>query len=302
MHIAVIGAGAIGSAIAAGAARDGGDLTLVARGKRLAWLRDHPLQLEREGQITQLSIAATDWSGLTRPVDLAVLCIKTGDLASAIAELGSRLAPQACVVTLQNGVEAPDQVAEALPNAAVVAGRVHGFFEIEGQRLRHVGVAPDIALGGVNPAGKVAVREVGAVLTRAGFECTVSSDIRRDLWVKFMLAASLGGVAASLGISAGQVCRIEGGEALLREAAGEIARLGQACGVALHAGDVDQTLAFVRQFPPAATTSLQRDLAAGAPSEYDALPGAVIRLAARHGVAVPVFARLDRQLAPGSGG
>ncbi len=302
MHIAVIGAGAIGSAIAAGLTGGQDAVTLIARGQRLAWLRDHPLALERDGKVTQVRIAVADWPDLARPVDLAILCTKTSDLPTALGALGPSLAPDAAVVTLQNGVEAPDQVAVALPQAAVVAGRVHGFFELAGQRLRHVGVAPTVALGGIDPAGRAAQGMVAAVLARAGFDCTISGDIRRDLWVKFMLAASLGGVAAALGIPAGQVCQTAGGEALLHQAASEIARLGQACGVVLDGGDVDRTIAFVRQFPANATTSLQRDLAAGLPSEYDALPGAVIRLAGQYGLPVPVFARLDRQLALGSGG
>lgn len=302
MHIAVIGAGAIGSAIGAGLSRSGDQVTLIARGQRLAWLRDHPLELERQDRITQVRVAVADWSGLTQPVDLAILCIKTGDLAAAVGALAPCLAPGASVVTLQNGVEAPDFVAEALPQAGVLAGRVHGFFELDGQRLRHVGVAPTVALGGINPAGKAAEQGVAAVLIRAGFDCTLSADIRRDLWVKFMLAASLGGVAAALDVPAGQVCQTHGGEAMLHEAASEIVRLGQACGVALEAGDVARTIAFVRQFPASATTSLQRDLSAGQPSEYDALIGAAIRLAERHGAAVPTFARLDRQLAPQSRG
>ena len=137
MRIAVIGAGAIGSAIGAGLTGGPDAVTLIARGRRLAWLRDHPLELEREGQVTEVRIAVADWSCLTGPVDLAILCIKTGDLSDALGALGPCLAPGATVVTLQNGVEAPDQVAEALPQAAVVAGRVHGFFELDGQRLRH---------------------------------------------------------------------------------------------------------------------------------------------------------------------
>lgn len=302
MHVAVIGAGAIGSAIGAGLSGGSDEATLIARGQRLAWLRDHPLELERDGRLSQVRIAATGWSGLARPVDLAILCTKTGDLADAIAALRPRLAPRASVVTLQNGVEAPGYVAEVLPDAAVLAGRVHGFFELDGQRLRHVGVAPSVALGGVNPAGQAAEAEVAAVLARAGFTCTLSADIMRDLWVKFMLAASLGAVASALGVPAGQVCQTSAGEALLRAAVNEIARLGQACGVALGPADETRTMAFIRQFPADATTSLQRDLAAGLPSEYYALVGTVIRLAGRHGVAVPTFARLDGQLASAQAG
>ena len=69
-----------------------------------------------------------------------------------------RPAPGAAVVTLQNGVEAPDQAAEAPPNAAIVTGWVHGPFEFDRQQVRHVGVAPNSALGMAIPACMAAKR------------------------------------------------------------------------------------------------------------------------------------------------
>lgn len=296
MHVAVIGAGALGSAIASGLAKGGRDITLVARGARLQWLRQHPVELECDGSMTSAQVCMAGWDDLIRPVDIALLCIKASDVREVARQLAPCLAPKAAVVTLQNGVEAPLQVAELLPGTSIVAGRVHGFFEMSGQRVRHVGVPPSVVIGGMGDAAELLVSTLSLLLRQAGFACEVSSDIVRDLWEKLMLAASLGPVAAVLGVHAGQVCQTASGEALLHETLDEVARVASACGATLGPDDVDRTLSFIRQFPANATTSLQRDLMAKQPSEYDALVGAVLRSAQLHRVPVPVITELDSRL------
>lgn len=296
MHVAVIGAGALGSAIALGLAEAGCDVTLTARGARLEWLRAHPVELEAGSTVKAVPVPVCTAQALTRPVDVAFLCIKAGDLEAAAGELAPHIAPGGAVVTLQNGVEAPLQAVHYLPGAAVLAGRVHGFFEMAGQRVRHVGVPPSVVLGGIDEASEAVVGAVGQLLRQAGFACEISANVMHDLWEKLMLAASLGGAAAVLGVPAGQVCRVAGGDALLSEALHEVARVGSACGAALGPADADRMLALIRQFPEDATTSLQRDLAAGRPSEYEAVVGAVLRSARKMQVPVPVFTRLDSEL------
>ena len=296
MRVLVIGAGAIGSVLAAGISQGGGDVRLIARGRRLDWLLHHPLEIVSDGQVRHVAVTASDWSGLERPADLAILCTKTVDLAAALVDVAPCLAPGASIVTLQNGVEAPQMVVERLPASGVLAGRVHGFFTMEGQCVQHVGVAPTIALGGANERGIKAEQEVCQLIAKAGFACTVSSNIMRDLWEKLMLVASLGAVAAALHIPAGRVGHTAEGATLLREALSEVARVARACGISLGTTDIERVITFVRRFPRTATTSLQRDLNAGRPSEYDALVGVILRLAQSHGVAIPTFAQLDREL------
>jgi 2-dehydropantoate 2-reductase len=88
-----------------------------------------------------------------------------------------------------------------------------------------------------------------------------------------MLTAGLGTTAAAMGVAAGQVCVDPGGEALLRRTLEKIASVAATCGAQLDEAAVEQTLQFIRRFPDDATTSLQRDLAAGRPSEHDSLVG-----------------------------
>lgn len=294
MEMVVIGAGAIGSFVAAGLARNGGSVTLVARGSRLEWLRDNPVEIESAGSTEHIRVAAASWAELTRPANLAIICTKTPELPDVLRDLAAHLAPSAVVVTLQNGVEAPYAAAEALPDAAIVAGRFHGFFDMIGQRVRHVGVPSSINFGCIGGPAQQAERLVAGALEAAGIAHAISPDIVTALWEKFMLASSIGGLSVAWGVNAGQVTGIPDGESMLRAAMHEVATLARTFGAKLGGADVEQTLDFVRSFPESVTTSLQRDIEAGRPSEYDAVVGAVIRLAGTKHLPVPAFAEIDR--------
>lgn len=293
MHVVVVGAGAIGSAIAAALALADRDVTLVARGQRLKDILSRPLELERGGVVLHAAPPASSWPSLARPADLAFLCTKAGDLADALDRLAPRLAPDATVVTLQNGVEAHEHAAARLPDAHVVAGRVHGFFEVNGSCVRHVGVPASILFGCTHGDAHVAHAAVGDALLDSGFEAKVADDIVRALWEKLLIAACAGGVAAALDIPAGQIFRQPAGRSMVDQAMREMVTLAAARGIALDGTDVQRATDLIAQFPPNATTSLQRDLSAGRASEYDALIGAVLRMAHAHAVPYPMFAAID---------
>lgn len=197
---------------------------------------------------------------------------------------------------MQNGVTAPWQVASAMPDVDVVAGRVHGFFEIEENGVRHVGVEPSLQLGSIGPRGDAAAMRIAATLDGAGVKASVSDDIRRDLWEKFVLASSIGAVAPALGATAGTIDKRRGGRALLSAVMSEIADLGRTLGVVLPEDCVEQTMRFVATFPSDATSSLQRDLEAHRTSEYDALTGAALRMAQASGLPVPSLKKVESML------
>lgn len=296
MQIAVIGAGAIGSMLAVRLAPQAGKLTLVARGARLAHLLASPVRLESKGAIAEASPVLRAPEELAGPVDVAILCIKTPALPAALDMLKGRLAPGGIVLTTQNGVEAHRAAATELPGAAIVAARVHGFFAMEGELVRHVGVEPSLVYGCTQGDAALAHARIDALFTDSGIAVEPSPDIERALWRKFMLAAALGGAALALGVDAGMVCRTAEGERLLADAMQEVAAIARISGVMVDDADVAETLAFVRAFPPDATTSLQRDVEARGLSEYDALTGAVTRLGRERGFVAEVFAHIEAMI------
>ncbi|WCT79136.1 ketopantoate reductase family protein [Novosphingobium humi] len=296
MRIAVIGAGAIGSAVAAALVGAGRNVTLVARGSRLTALQLGPLRIESDGQIAERAVKAVGLDTLGAGIDLAIFCVKAPDLATTLHACRPLMAPGSLVLTLQNGVEAQDMAQEILPGTAVLAGRVHGFFEMEGQLLRHVGVVPSIVMGCARGDPVTSETALLSTFAESAMRVSLSPDIRRALWEKFLIAAGLGGLAAALQVPAGLVLSHPGGEALLRMVLAEIVAIAATQGIGFDGDDIERTIAFIRDFPPDATTSLQRDIAAGRPSEYDALTGAALRMARLHGVAHPVLVRIDRAI------
>ena len=85
---------------------------------------------------------------------------------------------------------------------------------------------------------------------------------------------------------------------LLREAMEEVAAVARACGVSLDNDAVDKTMSFFDGLPDDVTSSMQRDIMQGRPSELEALNGAVVRFGGESGVATPVNLVIYAALAP----
>jgi 2-dehydropantoate 2-reductase len=118
-------------------------------------------------------------------------------------------------------------------------------------------------------------------------DAVVRGDIFVDVWEKAMYVTTTGALGALSGRPLGELrTRLRPTlEALMRE----VHATGRAAGVPLSDDAVDRTLAFADRMPADATSSMQRDLAAGRPAtrhELDAQVGAICRLAARNGVDV----------------
>ncbi len=133
-------------------------------------------------------------------------------------------------------------------------------------------------------------------LTAAGIYAECSDDVEAALWAKFLLVTALSGVGAVTRAPIGDIRACDLTWQLLRDVMAEIVAVARARGVDLPAGIVDRSIAFVETFPPDATTSMQRDLMAGLPSELDAQTGAVVRLGREAGAATPLNATLYASL------
>lgn len=294
--VAVIGAGAIGTWLAARCAQAGCTVSVVARGGRLAEIRNEGLlcRLSREEILS--GVVATDHLGHVPAPDIVIIATKTNGLDDAIAQIVSAVVRPQAILTVQNGVEAPYMVQAAVPEAEVVAARVHGFFEMDGAAVRHVGVEPSIGFGSVNGAGGRGHALLGEVLAAARIEALPVSDVAAMLWEKLVLTSSLGGVGAMLDMSVGTIRSDPGHWRMLDDAMNEVAAVARARGVALPEDCVARTLEFVSTFPDDARSSLNRDLRSNRPSEFAHLTGAIPRLAAPFGVKVPVHQLLVQRL------
>jgi 2-dehydropantoate 2-reductase len=126
----------------------------------------------------------------------------------------------------------------------------------------------------------------------------VSDSIAVLAWEKLLFVAPLGAVGAVSRAPAGAIRETPETRALFAGLVAEGAAVARARGVALSADVVERTLAWLDRVRWDATVSMQRDLAAGRPSELLDQPGAVARLAAEAAVAVPLHRVLLAALLP----
>jgi len=289
--VAIHGAGALGTFFACRLGQAGCRVTLIARGARLRALQVDGLRFsDARGAVRQPCAFSGNPSAAAK-AELVILAVKSWQLEGALADLAPHLAPGTAVLTLQNGVDAPDIAARVLPRHPVLAGIVHGFFNLDHDGVvRHAGVAPRLIAGVHTGDGAAHLAQLRGALARTATHCDIVADIKTELWRKMMLACAVGGLGAAYDRPAGWLRTEARAEliALLEEAV-EVAR---AAGAKLGEADVAATLAFIDSFPPDATTSMQRDIVTGRSSEFDAQNGALKRWARRLQVLTPVNERV----------
>lgn len=300
MRIAVVGVGAVGGYFGARLAAAGEDVTFVARGDTLRALRSSGLLVESiAGDVALGAVQATDRTEEVGTVDAVILGVKAWQVEEAADGLRPLLGDESFVLPLQNGVEAPAQLARALGSDHVVAGLCRIVALRAGPaHIRHVGADPSVTLGELDGRSSERVDELRAALERAGVTVEISNDVDAALWKKFMLITSWAGVGAVTRQPIGVVRDTPESRSLLESSLAEIGALARARGMAVDDDAEARTLDFIDSIEPESTASMQRDLAEGRPSELEQLTGAVLRFAAESGVQAPVNTFCYRALVP----
>ena len=290
MRMAVVGAGGIGGYFGGRLAAGGHDVSFLARGAHLQAIRENGLFVESvQGDFVVPDAVATDDPFQVGPVDLVLLAVKTWQLDDAIGLLPPLLGPQTAVLTTQNGVEAPDQVARVVGRSSVLPGVAKIFARIAGPgRIRHSGGPASLSFAEWDDAPSARVEQLRGAFTAAGIATPAPDSVWSEVWAKFLFVVPLGGLGAALDATVGELRNTPAQRQLLEDAMREIEAVGRANEVDLPTDIVTGTMAFVDQQPVEATTSLQRDLLAGHPSELDAWTGAVVRLGTQVDIPVPL--------------
>ncbi|MGH2760182.1 MAG: ketopantoate reductase family protein [Actinomycetota bacterium] len=285
-RILVMGAGAVGGYFGACLARRAHDVSFVARGANLEALSRDGLRITGAmGDFAIPHVDATDDPGRARPADLILLCVKNYDLeeaSAAVAGLG------ATYLTLQNGVDAPIRAREIL-GPDVLAGSTGIVSDLP--EPGHVHVVSDYAwirFGEIDGGGVTdRVRTVGRWLDADGIEAVPVDDARIALWEKMALMCGMAGLTTLHRRPMGEILMNPDLRWAFTEILGECEAVARAGGVPLAEGFVDLRLRYAEGIDPAAMSSMSRDFARGRRIELDTFNGAIVRMGAELGIAVP---------------
>jgi 2-dehydropantoate 2-reductase len=291
MRVAVFGAGAVGGYFGGRIAEAGMDVVFIARGMHLQAMRQTGLRVDSpEGDFILPDVRATDDPREAGAVDVILLCVKAWQVREAADKMQPMIGPETFVIPMLNGVEAPEQLSAVLGRRRVLGGLCKINSRIAGPgHILHASRRPYFAFGeSDNRRSDRAERFLSVLKKVSGVDVEIPPDIHVAMWEKFASVASFGAIGAATGTPMGIMRTLPETRRLLERAVSECVALARAYDVPLSDSLKDRILADWDAVPQAATTSMQRDVQAGKPSELDAQSGSIKRLAEIKGVATPV--------------
>ncbi|MGN1021912.1 MAG: ketopantoate reductase family protein [Lachnospiraceae bacterium] len=305
MNYLIIGAGGTGGALAGYLGKAGRDVTVIARGAHLAAIQNQKgLLIQRPGDSFLAPVRAVEEENYHGTPDVVFVCVKGYSLESIVPLLARVSGPDTVVIPILNLYGTGEKLQKRLPDVFVTDGCIYvasqkkepGVILMSGLILRVVfGVRP-----GQEKRPKLSA--IQADLETCGITGILSDDIRRDCLLKFSYVSPQGACGLYYGIPAGPMQKPsiyrDTFSALIRE----IGALASAMGISFQEDLVARNLKILDDLDADMTTSLQKDVAAGRPSEIDGLIFWVVQKARELGILLPWYEKIAQELEARAGG
>ena len=303
MKFAILGSGAVGGYFGAKLARSGQDVTFVARGAHLDAIRSKGLAVKSDklGDFSVRAAAESDTAKVGH-VDVVMVSVKAYDNATALPMLAPMIGKDTVVLTLQNGVDSTDEVAAVAGEDHVLGGTTYVATALEGPGLIvQTGVHRSIIFGEVfGDRSRISprVQALADVLAAADIQVTPVADARVPIWDKFVYLVPFSGFTGSARLPIGYLWQSLQARDMFYAASREVAAVARAEGVTISPNRFETLKDYMDHIPFTTRSSLLIDLEFGKRIEVEALQGAAIRRAAKHGVPTPIVSTLYAALKP----
>jgi 2-dehydropantoate 2-reductase len=291
MRLLVVGAGSTGGYFGGRLAQAGRDVTFLVRSARAERLRANGLQIvSPHGDVT-LTPKLVTADTIQAPYDAILLTVKAFSLDAALNDLAPAVGPETMILPVLNGMKHVDTLIARFGRNAVVGCvcKVATFVDDQG-RIVQLNKLQDLAYGEMNGQPSPRTDALDTMMRDAGFDARLSRTIERDMWEKWVLLATLGGICCLMRGNIGQV------EAAPNGAEFALAFLDEVTAIVTAAGHppTDAFLAAAKgaitQKGAPLTSSMYRDLLQGSPVEVDQILGDLLARGHALGVTTPLLA------------
>lgn len=306
MRITFIGAGAVGGFYGALLARQGHDVSFVARGAHLDAIRANGLRVTGPlGDFTVKTPASSNPADLGVS-DYVIHTVKTYDNPTAIPLIRPLLGPHTTVLTLQNGVDSAEQIAAVIGEDATIGGSTYIATGIDSPGvIKQTGTHRRIVLGEYfKSSGSITerVQRLTDAMKAADIHAEAVPDSRDTTWEKFTYLAPFAAFTGAARLPIGPLWSDDYIQNMFLDAVMEVAAVARAHGVRLPADHRNRIFEYAIKLPPATRSSLLIDLSQQKKIEVEALQGSVVRRGANVGVPTPIMSALYAVLKPWANG
>ncbi len=286
----VIGAGSIGGLFGGRLAQIGRDVTFLVRPSRAEELRRNGLQIVSPlgDAIVQPKLLASN--DLRDAFDVVFLTVKAYSLESAISDFASAVSDQTMILPVLNGMKHMDTLAAHFGARAVLGGACKAATMLDKQgRIVQLTKLQDLAYGEMDGSRSERVTRLHEFMQDAGFGARISQSIALEMWQKWTLLATLGGVTCLMRGNTGEIEAVHGGREFLTSFLNEVVTVVQAVGTPLGEAFIAATTELLLKPGAPTTSSLYRDLQEGNPVEADQIIGDLLVRGAKAGLSAPLI-------------
>jgi len=292
MRIAVLGPGGVGGLVAAALHEAGSEVVVIARESTAETIAERGLRVQSV-MFGDLRARVRASARLQEPVDVLIVATKAAGLDGALVRV--EVEP-ALVLPLLNGLDHIGVLRSRFRAESVLAGTIR----VEADRpepgvVVHTSPFLLINMASRYPSARPGMTALAQALNDAGVPARVLGSEAQVMWSKLVRLNALACMTSAYDKLLGEIRSTPGLRAELVSAIEEACAVGRAEG----AEDVEPrtALAELDRAHETLGSSMQRDIAAGRPPELDAIPGSVLRAAARHGLRCPTIERLVAMIA-----
>ncbi len=291
----MLGPGGVGGLVAGALERAGTPVLVLAREETAATISARGLQVSSV-LLGDFTTRPRVGSRLDEPVDVLVVATKAAGLHEALERVHAQ---PPLVLPLLNGLDHIAVLRERFSEEAVVAGTIR----VEADRpepgvVVHTSRFLRVEMASKHETARAPMRALASTLSDAGVPACVGESEAQAMWSKLVRLNALACTTSAFDKLLGEIRSTPELRAELVGAIEEGCAVAQAEGASIANGDALGELTAAHD---TLGSSMQRDIAAGRPPELDAIPGSVLRAAARHGIECPTIERLVATIAARAG-
>lgn len=283
-NILIVGTGALASLFAARLAQAGNSVTMLGTWKEgLTAVRTNGIRfIDSNDRETQFNIRVIDDPRDVKGVKHALVLVKAWQTERAAAQLRECLVADGLAVTLQNGLGNREALIQSLGLDRVALGVTTTGATLLGPGL--------VKAGGEGPISIERHPVLGPLveaLESADFQVHIVDDARALIWGKLVINSAINPLTALLRVKNGELLERPSARQIMGQLARETAQVAGAENVALPFSDPAAAAEDVARKTAANQSSMLQDVLRGAPTEIDAICGAIVKTAQKHGLEVP---------------
>jgi 2-dehydropantoate 2-reductase len=290
MPILVVGAGSTGGYFGGRLAQAGRDVTFLVRPARAEHLRLNGLQIiSPHGDVT-ISPKLVLAGEIAAPFDAILVTVKAFSLEAALDDLAGAVGPETMILPVLNGMRHLNTLAARFGKNSVI-GCVCKVATVVDDRGRVVQLTKlqELAYGEMSGDRSLRTDRLDEVMQGAGFDARLSQTIEREMWEKWVLLATLGGITCLMRGNVGDIASAPGGADFSLRFLDEVTAVATAVGKKPSEVFLTDTRALLTEKGSTMTSSMYRDLQKGAPVEAEQIIGDLVAHARRARITTPLL-------------